>query len=384
MSPTAIVAPLGPNPAALTELAWALVRQQDRTISAVHVVLESHEADMYFGGEMMPQGAAWEQLRGMVGDAVPSLEALHAHHARLPSGEVPVDSHVPGVVRAMTEPLWQAAAAAQDAAPSVVFALSGGRWRASTALITTVFQLCARPMDRLFEVRVSDEVATGGTGFYFPEQPDGILMGVGKQQGRPFRPQDIEVLLDPVEVPRLRPLLGGRTFPSFRDALAASEAAIASREAPEVEVRLGAGSIFVDGAPFTGLGATHFAFFAMLATAAAETAPAIRSLDQDRLRSFLVPWRQRFTGTGLGTPFTSPRSKVVRSLCMGSDVTYDDRNLLSQRWSKLRSRLENLTGPASPRLRRLVPVRRKLPGKDQGGETTWALDLPADRVRVIP
>jgi hypothetical protein len=68
---------------------------------------------------------------------------------------------------------------------------------------------------------------------------------------------------------------------------------------------------------------------------------------------------------------------------MGSDVAYNNRNLLSQRWSKLRSRLEELTGPASPRLRRLVPIRRKLPGKDQGGETTWSLDLPADRVRVV-
>jgi len=383
MTPTAIVAPLGPNPAALTELVWALVRQQDRTISAVHVVLESHRAGMYFDGEMMPPGAAWEQLQRLLGDAVPSLETVRAHHARLPSGEVPSDSHVPGAVRSMTEPLWQAAAAAQAAAPSVVFALSGGRWRASTALVTTIFQLCARPTDRLFEVRVSDEVATGGTGFYFPEQPDGVLMGVGKRQGQQFRPRDIAVLLDPVEVPRLRPLLGGRTFPAFRDAIAASEAAIAAREAPEVEVRLGAGGIFVDGAPLKGLGATHFAFFAMLAAAAAEAAPAIRSLDQDRLRSFLVPWRQRFMGTGLGTPFTSPRSKVVHSLCMGSDVAYNNRNLLSQRWSKLRSRLEELTGPASPRLRRLVPIRRKLPGKDQGGETTWSLDLPADRVRVV-
>ena len=173
----AVVAPLGPNPAALTELVWALVRQRGAEIVAIEVVLESARARLYWDLEIAGPGGAWSELRAALGDAIPPAEAIGTRAARLPDGAVPADARTPGIVEAMREPLWAAARAAQASGAPVVFALSGGRWRASTALAATVFQLLARPEDALVDVRISDPVAAGGTGFFFPEQRAGSLRG---------------------------------------------------------------------------------------------------------------------------------------------------------------------------------------------------------------
>ena len=120
----------------------------------------------------------------------------------------------------------------------------------------------------------------------------------------------------------------------------------------------------------------------MLARAAADGVPEVPSLDEDRLRAYLVPWRQRFLDTGRGTAFTSSKNKVLRALCEGGQVAYDDRNQLSGCWSKLRNRIAKLVADAGPRAQRIIPQPQKHPGKHQGGEVRWSLRLPASCVRV--
>jgi pimeloyl-ACP methyl ester carboxylesterase len=139
---------------------------------------------------------------------------------------VPHDDELsPQDADAWNEARWANATAALRAAGErpVVFALAGGRQRSSAALTTVMFQLLARPHDRLVDVRVGDRRVEGArAGFFFPEQARQLLQ-VG---GESFLARDVPVHLVDLRVPRLRRLIAGSEMNTWTDALAAGQRAI--------------------------------------------------------------------------------------------------------------------------------------------------------------
>lgn len=353
---TAIVAPLGPNPAALTELCWALA-----PVHAVHAVLESERAARWFQTELTELAWPWLAACREVPEPV-------VHLARLPDGSTPLDSDHPDSVAALREPLWQAARAAQESGPAV-FALSGGRWRASTALVTTVFQLLARPGDKLVEVRLSDPVAEGGTGFFFPDQPHQQLRG---KDGTPFRAADIGVRLDRIDVPQLRPLLAPEELTDFAAALAASQARLAELRPAEVHYDLRSGEVHIDGRPLPLTG-TQLLVYLCLLDAVHRGEPFVRVVDEDTLRDFLhrciaadeTGWtRRRF----------AQHVEALRTRSWNGEERLT-LNALRQVWSKMRNRVAQVLH-GRPGARDLVPVSGA--GQHKGA---WCVELTPGRLK---
>ena len=240
-----LFAPIGPNPASLTEAVWALRQQQRVCVVEAHVV-SMREGSGYLWHEILAPGQALDELRTVMSDVLPAAQASIVEHlARFPNGTPIEDDSTTESCEIYRRALWAGALACQERAGErpVVFLLAGGRLRTTTAYATTVFQLLARPQDALFDVRVSERRAEGGSGFFFPEQSGGPLFNKGGE----FQPQDVQVHLIPVEVPRLEPLLKPGRFASFDEALAASNRAIESAKPPQLVVDLNEGIATVSG-----------------------------------------------------------------------------------------------------------------------------------------
>ncbi len=286
--PLQIVAPLGPNPAALAELVWHLARVEGQTIGAVWAVVESARALRYLRVEILGPGGAWEELRALLGERIPPVERVFVVEASDGEGALPTDEGVREIADALREGLWRAAREAQRAAGegTVVFALSGGRHRASTALQATVFQLLGRAGDRLVDVRVEPPIAEGGTGFLFPEQRDADLVGVGRRDGEPFSARDITVVVEPITLPRLRPLLDAAHLDRFETALARSEVAIRDATPPEVVVDLLNARVLVDGVVLK-LSLDRFVYYAALLDTTSQ-GRRVKALDFEPLRDLLA------------------------------------------------------------------------------------------------
>ena len=110
----------------------------------------------------------------------------------------------------------------------------------------------------------------------------------------------------------------------------------------------------------------------------------MRTNDQDRLRATLGPWRRHDAGTGKGAAFTSNSVRVLRQLCEGAAVPHEDKNLLAQRWPKLRKRLEDLAVGAAPAFQRVIPQHKGTGKYDEKGLNAWRLDLPPGHIRLVP
>lgn len=271
MSGLAVVVPLGPNPAALTELLWQLAQEGER-VSRVHVVLESPEARRWWldGGEQ-----AYDELAGLC-PTVPPRTAL----------VLALVDEVEDQSAAFGEAVFAMLRRAQAGAEQVIVALSGGRWRGSTALTTTAFQLLARRHDALVDVRLSEPGAEGVSGFFFPGQRRQQIPG--RSGHGPLLARDVRVLLDPMPTPRLRPFLEEADLGSFSQAVTASRRALEAAEPPELVFDLLAGTVLVSGQPLS-LSLAHLPLYAWVAASTCADRAA-RSPDVAGLVAFLHEW----------------------------------------------------------------------------------------------
>jgi CRISPR-associated protein (TIGR02584 family) len=371
-----ILAAIGPNPASITELLWRLGSQPKASPLTVHLVLESKRSEVYLP-EMLAPGAALDQLRERLGAVIPTSDELLMYRAETGDG-MPEDEHAQALPTALTEVLWSAARAAQHGAGEepVVFALSGGRRRASTALQSVVFQLLARPQDRLVDVRLSDPIAEGGTGFFFPAQARQELEGRHRYAGQPFLAREIAVLLEPIEVPRLRPLLLPEDLRTFADAKIASERQIQASAPPRLCLDLRAGHLFVNDQRWK-LPGGPFVLYACLLLAVMDGDPHIWSRDEARIRTFFQSLSPRagWAHTVKGAAFEQLRD---------TDAELDPAvlDLLSNTWTKLRKRLHGLAD-ALPPVARLALIPQKIIRTDDGVNATfWTLCIPPSCVDV--
>jgi CRISPR-associated protein (TIGR02584 family) len=213
----------GGNPAPLVTLAWALRREGVRA-REIHAVLYG-SARRWLHAELLQGDEPLAQLRSLAGD--PDLATVVEHPA-LRDGSLVEDDTDPQDAVAYVDAAWRAARALQQDPEPVLFALVGGRRRTLTADMVVVFQLLARPQDRLVELRLSPrEAGDPLTGFYFPEQ----LTTARVQRydaPEPTGASRVQVQLVDVRVPRLRRLLPVSALGRYVDALDAGEQAVAT------------------------------------------------------------------------------------------------------------------------------------------------------------
>ena len=373
-----LLASIGPNPASVTELLWHLGSQPKASPLSVHLVLESQRSAEYLP-ELTAPGAALDQLRDRLGPVIPTAGELQLYRADTGQG-LPEDEHAAALSAALTEALWTAARGAQQGAGEspVIFALTGGRRRASTALQSVVFQLLGRAQDRLVDVRLSKPIAEGGTGFFFPEQLQQQLVGRYRYSGQPFVARDVQILVETLDVPRLRPLLSPKDLRTFADAKLASEREIQAAAPPKVELDLHLGRVLVNGVKLP-LSPGQFTLYACLLLALKEEQPLFGSHDIPRIRAFfkaLPPdagWEVKLRG------------KALRQIADGADsLSYAARETLSSAWTKLRDKLQNKCAAAkAPAANYYLVPQKKVLHEEGKNVHYWRLNLPAGCVALI-
>lgn len=257
-----VFAALGPNPAPLTELLWKLARDGRFSDFEIHLVVEAN-ARPYLDGEVLAPRQALDQLRKVLGQDI-LLHDPVVHEARDAASELLQDDADPEAMQRYEDMVWQGAREAIAAAGErpVVFGLVAGRRRTMTALQSGVFQLLARPQDLMFDVRVSDPRVEGGTGFFFPEQPQGHVRA--RRSDDWIEAQAVQVNLVALDLPRLRVLLGEDDLVSPACAKAATRRELDNLAPPQLKVDLHKQRFFIDGEPMK-ITRQCFVWFAYLA-----------------------------------------------------------------------------------------------------------------------
>jgi len=230
-----LIAELGPNPAPLVEMIWALGRQQKTRVSAAYL-LYHHSC---------PHEPVWDELCAALRCLEQDCPELKVEGLRLLTcpldleREEPVELMVaqlsaeteleePETRYAPSPPLnvthedqqrWrfylQAIAHAEGLGPdcALICGLVGGRRRASAAMSVVFFQLLARRFDRCYDVRVSHREVEGARArFYYPEQSFPLYE-------QPFEASEVEVHLDELLLPRFYALLSEEERQSYLHAL---------------------------------------------------------------------------------------------------------------------------------------------------------------------
>jgi len=374
-----LVAELGPNPAALAEVLWALARQRDLCVREAFVLTSARGAH-YLEREFLAPGAAYDQLEVALGDALVRRERLHTTVVRDDAGTARDDERTAEEAAAWNEARWQNARAAMRAARAtqVVFALTGGRRRTSSAVSTVVFQLMARTRDLLVDVRVGDRRVEGArAGFWFPEQRHQRL---AVDEGVLFA-RDVAVHLVDVQVPRLRRLLGGRELTSWADALSAGQRAV--EDVPTVSLSLDVASeeITVNDKAVK-LSEAEFVWFAALVIARARGDDGwLRSDDVDAPREVLCRMR------AAKHPGWAPRAAAWRRVLAGT-FEDDDKARVSKYRSTAVAHFEKAlakVGLSEATIRAALPeqeVRSEVIGKVTAKFTVWRLPIDAERITV--
>lgn len=241
-----VFAALGPNPAPLTELLWALARQRGWFATEAFVVVDAR-GDLFLRRELLRKGGPFQELQQLLGPALLGGKEPR-HRVAISDDGLPLQNDDDEAdALAYNAAVWQTAREALASAGDspVLFALAAGRRRTMTALVTTAFQMLARPQDECLDVRVSDRRAEGATGFYFPEQKQQSL---STPEGL-FEANEVEVALVEVKLPRLRELIPEERLVSYGGALLAAQTAIDEARLPRLVVDLPAGKALVDGKP---------------------------------------------------------------------------------------------------------------------------------------
>lgn len=239
-----LFAALGPNPAALSEAIWALYASEGLRVVEAHLVV-FERGRHYLEREFLAPGAALEQLRA----ALPRiLGPRHVHVTVVTDagGNSFEDDGTDASSVSFRRRMWEASRTCVGRARRrpAVFLLAGGRLRTATALSMTVFQLLARPGDRLLDVRVSDPRVEGGTGFFFPRQERRWVVGRG---GARIDARAVEVKLVEVDVPHLRKFVPDESLGSLERALEAPRQTLNELDPPLIEIDLASGSLCIGG-----------------------------------------------------------------------------------------------------------------------------------------
>jgi CRISPR-associated protein (TIGR02584 family) len=277
MKDVVLFAAVGPNPAPVSEAIWALYRHREQRVVEAHLV-SLREGHHFLQFEFLDPGAILSQLQACLPGVLPHGGVHEIRVSTASDARVETDLDPPDAA-AYRHTLWDAARTCLAAAGSrpVVFLLAGGRLRTTTAYMTTLFELLARPDDRLLDVRVDDRRVEGGTGFFFPEQPQrwitprtveselkrilsSLFPGDSGQaflearleelaaivpSPRPLDARRVGVHLVDVEVPRLQPLIPHEALSSFDRAIEVTKDVI--EPLPQLVIDLDRGSVAVDG-----------------------------------------------------------------------------------------------------------------------------------------
>jgi CRISPR-associated protein (TIGR02584 family) len=365
-----LVTELGPNPAALVEALWALPRSRGLRVVEVFL-LTAAEGLFFLDVEVLAPGAALDQLRAALGGDALDPSRLHRVAVADAQGKLLEEERTAEDSAAWNEARWRLALAALKAAGErpVVFALAGGRRRTSSALLSAVFQLLARPQDRLLDVRVSDRRVEGAkAGFFFPEQPAQHLVS---EEG-PVRAGEVQVLLVDVEVPRLRRLLPEPPAASYAEALRAGFRAIERASVVELQVDLAAGQLRISG-EVVPVQEARLAWIAALALARKRGLEDgwVEASDGALLREVLDAM-QAARGPGW-----APAARPLQRILGGddpADMDAAERRHLNTIRDEARAALRRFAGDRDDLTRHVVPVGKKS-ATGAGNAKRWRLPL---------
>lgn len=368
-----LLAELGPNPAALAEALWALPRLHDTRVTDAFV-LTSPAGYAWFEEEIVAS-TVYDQLQACLGDLVPAFERLHLRVAMSDDELSPADAD------AWNEARWANATAALRAAGDrpVVFALAGGRQRTSASLTTVMYQLLARPQDRLVDVRVGDRRVEGArAGFFFPEQARQLL----QSDGESFLARDVPVHLVDVRVPRLRRLLNGSDMSTWADALAAGQRAVEEVPRLELALDLRRRTITLNGHP-AEFQQAEFVWITTLALARAHSVEDgwVLSGSIDALRDAMKELQAR-------EPSWTPQSASLEAVLTQSKMSNalnaalrKHRSAAARRWKKL---LETL-GLGTAAVARWSLRQEALPHPTTRRKVVrWRLPLDPTSIQILP
>ena len=364
-APAIVVATIGPNPAPLVELIWALARQRNLLVSDAYIVLD-RRAEGFLASEVLARGEALDQLSDVLAAPPPRLH-LHVVHG---DGSQAVESQ-------WQDALWKAALAGLSAAGEhpVVFGFVAGRRRTMTVMETVVAQLLARPQDMCVDVRVSERRVEGGTGFFFPEQPH-QQVNVGSAT---VIASEVKVALVDVPIPRLGGLLPEAALKTWQSALSAGQQAIDAAAPPPLVVDLVAGVVTAADhtLPLSGLRLVWFAALAIARTGSAEGG-WLESADDEALK--------RLAQSVCKTRWwKSIRSAVAVDFLLDYELDPDetpDRTLKKAR-SDTRRKIARWCSDEAPGWKRwLVPEKRSHHTQTEGKVSAQRLALPADRITI--
>jgi CRISPR-associated protein (TIGR02584 family) len=331
--PVAVLAALGPNPAPLAELIWALARQRGLRIESLYIVVDS-AGELFLQAEFLRRGAALDGLIDCLGLPFDRTQI----HCRVVTGpdDSPLDDENPEHADRYNTAIWEAARAAVAHAGNrpVVFGLVAGRQRTMTAMSTMAFQLLARRQDGCVDVRVTDRRAEGGSGFFYPEQKRQTLTS---PSGFPFIAADVQVRLIDVQLPRLRGLLSEAALHTYAAALSAGQAAVDAAEPPYLLVDLATGKASVSGEVLP-LSPSEFIWWAILADARRKSPGRVLSNDLDTLRSVIrrcaaFPWTETVKNRTLMAYLAeeAPSGKSVKEIAADlSKLRADTRRRLTK------------------------------------------------------
>ena len=211
-APCVIFAEIGPNPAPLIELIWALHRKRGMLVKRV-IVLCTHSPKFTY---------LWRELTSAIKLLCTSCADIHlspsevTHHFLNDPPDALSDQ---GMVQWDNQRRWQyfklAIKEAESLGPNtpLICGLVGGRRRSSSAMSVVFFQLLARQQDLCIDVRVSERAVEGArAGFYFPEQSTPLSLPH-------LQAKDVEVILDELQLPRFFELLDESDRESYKTAL---------------------------------------------------------------------------------------------------------------------------------------------------------------------
>jgi CRISPR-associated protein (TIGR02584 family) len=310
-----IVAELGPNSAPLSELIWALFRQQDRCVEEVFLLVNPRTLG-WFQREFLGRHGALEQLHAVLGEAIVDRECIHTMTVGEPEAPLKDDEQQTDMWNAARWMLYRHAIKAAGERP-VVFGLIGGSHRTRAATTAVMFQLLARPRDLCLDVRVDREEVKGGTGFYFPEQPRPLW---GRAAG--IRPSDVTVSLVHLDLPRLRGLLPPESRGGWLETLAATQSALREAERPRLHIDLIAEEAWVNDARLP-LSLSQLIWLAVLARARKQGEGWVDVSDHEPLRGVLqqiqpgVTWEKQSHNqalVALREPDGDPDEAALRTL----------------------------------------------------------------------
>jgi len=352
-----IAAELGPNPAPLVELVWALFKKRGLKTAKLHLLTNargvafSHE--LYQGFGLFKAAYGWS----------PDLSDLNVVTGS--DGRAIDQDMCPEETAAWMDARWDNYQRAFDAAgpEPVVFAIAANRAR--SVLTTGMYTLLARPQDLCLEVRVDEPRVLGGkAGFYFPDQ------GGRCQDAHGFiDPSKVHVHLIEHTLPRLRPLLEPEQLGSYAAALQGAQSAVERSRPVRISWCVSKREIRVNDL-LVPLTPSQAIWIAALCLERLQGDGWVEGKDLRRFRQV-----RRLEESAM-PPLPNPRSKVFDGL--ESDAHLLDDTSLRKLKAQARSKLLGFCEWAGLAPLLLLPHKRR-----EGGSSFQRLPVPARLITVL-